>query len=143
MGEAPMTSLGALVEQLFSRKQEVASVIEEQSKLNDTKLIFEVENNLRVSSKTWKGDLIPFDTRIWDEQKYEVYNLPENLRIDLKQVYSDIGMANQIVWLATRFNRRSRVMEEAYSQIRLNIADRLNKIKQNVEQGQLIDQKDK
>lgn len=127
------TWLGALTSLFTDKNPEAGSVIKQQAKVTDSKLMAEVENNLRITSEPWTGDLIPYDTSVWDAEQYEVYQLPTNLRNDLKQVYADIGLANQIAWLAQEFNRRSPEVDESYKRMRTSIAERLLRIKQNVE----------
>lgn len=128
-----MTVLGALASVFASIKSEVPSVVEEQPKSTDHRLIDEVDNNLRVTSEFWTGDLVPFDTRVWDEQQYEIYQLPTNLRNELLQVYADIGLANQIVWFSKEFNRGSPRLIEGYVGLRTRIAERLQRIMQELE----------
>ena len=130
-------SSGASILPFISRKPEASSVIEEPSKLADPELMSEVENNLKISSEPWTGELIPFDTRVWDGQQYEVYQLPTSLRNDLKQVYTDMGLANQLVWLSTEFNRGNPDIYENYGRMRASIAERLHRIRQKsrVESG--------
>ena len=93
----------------------------------------EVDNNLRIASEPWTGELIPFQTNVWDAEQYEVYRLPVNLRNDLKQGYDMMRLANQIVWLSAEFNNRSQNIDETYRRMHTSIAERLHRTKQNVE----------
>ncbi len=136
--EPQTTSLGASTLPFTSRNPEVPLVIEEQPKLLDPKLMAEVKNNFRISSEPWTGELIPFHTRVWDAEQYELYELPTNQRNDLKQVYDMIGQANQIIWFSTEFNCRDQNIDETYRRIRTIIAERLHRIKKNVEYSLLI-----
>ena len=124
------TSSVSITSPFTSEKTEAPSVIKEQPKLTTPRLMAEVDDNLRISSEPWTGELIPFDTRVWDAQQYEVYQLPINLRNNLKQVYADIGLANQIVWFSTEFNRKSQEVDESYRRMRTSIAEELRRIKQ-------------
>ena len=114
-------------------KVEAPSVVKEQPKFTSSSLVDEVDNNLRVTSEAWTGDLVPFDTRIWDARQYEVYEIPVNVRNNLRQVYADINLANQIVWLSKEFNRNSPRLVEGYTGLRTSIAERLHRIKQEIE----------
>ena len=131
--EPQTTSLGASTLPFTSGNPEAPLLVEEQPKLPDPELLVEVENNLRIVSEPWTGELIPFHTSVWDAEQYEVYQLPTNLRNDLKQVYDMIRLANQIVWLSAEFNRRSQNIDETYRIMRTSITERLHRIKQNVE----------
>jgi hypothetical protein len=131
--EPQMTVLGALASVFASTNPEVPSVLEEQPKSADHRLMDEVDNNLRVTSEFWTGDLVPFDTRVWDEQQYKVYQLPTNLRNELLEVYADINLANQIVWFSKEFNRGSPRLIEGYAGLRTRIAERLQRIMQELE----------
>ena len=115
-----------------SGNPEVPLVVEEQLKLQDLELMTEVDDNLRIASESWTGELIPFHTSVWDAEQYEVYELPTKLRNDLKHVYDIIDLANQIVWLSAEFNRRSHDADETYKRMRTSIAETLHRIKQNV-----------
>ena len=131
--ESQTTSSGASTLPIPSGNPESPLLVEEQPKLPDPELIVEVENNLKIVSEPWTGKLIPFHTSVWDAEQYEVYQLPTNLRNDLKQVYDMIRLANQIVWLSAEFNRRSQNIDETYRIMRTSITERLHRIKQNVE----------
>jgi hypothetical protein len=131
--EPQMTVLGALASVFTSTKPEVPSVVEEQPKSADRRLMDEVDNNLRVTSEFWTGDLVPFDTRVWDEQQYQLYQLPTNLRNELLEVYADINLANHIVWFSKEFNRGSPRLIEGYAELRTRIAERLQRIMQELE----------
>ena len=131
--EPQTTSVNDSTLPFTSGNPEVPLVVEEQLKLQDPELMTEVDDNLRIASESWTGELIPFHTSVWDAEQYEVYELPTKLRNDLKQVYDIIRLANQIVWLSAEFNRRSQNIDETYRIMRTSITERLHRIKQNVE----------
>ena len=117
----------------ISATPEAPPVVQQRAKLTDPRLVAEINNNLRITTEPWSGDLIPFDTQVWDAQQYEVYQLPTDLQNDLSQVYADIRLANHIVWFSTEFNHRSQHLGESYTKIRTSIAERLHRITQNVQ----------
>ena len=130
--EPQTTILDALSLLFISEKPEVPSLIKEQPKLIDIKFITEVENNLSMVSERWTGELIHFDTSAWDAQQYDIYDLPSFLRNDLEEVYDLMSLANNITWISTEFNRRTKDMDETYSRIYTSIATRLRRVKQYV-----------
>jgi hypothetical protein len=100
-------------------------------------LFVEIENNQRIASQTWTGNLQPFQTQVWDTKRDEVHLLPAELREELTQAYFDMSLANSIVWLATEMGRRSSSLDESYLKLCIGIADRLNRLKSPIEQLRL------
>jgi hypothetical protein len=100
-------------------------------------LFVEIENNQRIASQTWTGNLQPFQTKVWDTKRDEVHLLPAELREELTQAYFDMSLANSIVWLATEMGRRSSSLDESYLKLCASIADRLNRLKSPLEQLRL------
>jgi hypothetical protein len=93
-----------------------------------SKLIAEIEDNRRLSSSEWVGELQPFKTNVWDNQGEEVHSLPTEIRNELGEAYSDMALANSITWLSTEMKRRSPSLDESYTRLRNNISERLNRI---------------
>ena len=114
------------------RTEEVG--IEEQLKLPAAALLAEVKNNCRTATEPLTDKLLPFQTDIWDAHQYETNKLPAKLRENLEQVYTDIRLANSIVWVSTEFNRRSRSLDEHYQRLCTSIAERLDRIRPLIEQ---------
>jgi hypothetical protein len=100
-------------------------------------LFDEIENNRRIASQTGSGNLQAFPTKVWDTKRDEVNSLPTELREELTQAYSDMTLANSIVWLATEMGRRSSSLDESYLKLCTGIADRLNRLKPSIEQLRL------
>lgn len=91
-------------------------------------LVAEVDANRRVASGAWNGKLQQFQTRAWDNRGDEVHELPPDLREQLAEAYSDMSLANSIVWLATEMGRRSDSLDDSYSKLRTSIAGRLDQV---------------
>jgi len=53
---------------------------------------------------------------------------------DLEQVYTDIRLANSLAWLSSEFSRRTPSLNENYMRLRTNIVERLERVKQQMEQ---------
>ena len=109
------------------------AVVEEQLKFTAASLLAEVENNHRIATEPLTDKLLPFQSDAWGAHQYEVNKLPTNLRDDLEQVYTDISMANSIVWVSTEFNRRTQSLDTHYRQLCTSIAERLDRIKPLIE----------
>ena len=118
-------------------KPETAAVVLEPPKTTVPDLFVEIENNQRIASQTWTGNLQPFQTKVWDTKRDEVHLLPAELREELTQAYFDMSLANSIVWLATEMGRRSSSLDESYLKLCASIADRLNRLKSPLEQLRL------
>lgn len=92
-------------------------------------LFLEIEHNRRVASAEWKGELQLFVMRAWENRGDEVRSLPTEIRGELGEAYSDMALANSIVWLSTEMARRSPSLDESYVKLCINITERLNRIK--------------
>ena len=121
-------------EETTRQEAEEVEVVEEQLKFTTDGLLAEVKNNHRIATEPLTDKLLPFQTDVWGTHQYEVNKLPANLRDELEQVYTDIRLANSIVWMSTEFNRRSQSLDEHYQQLCTSIAERLNKVKTAIEQ---------
>lgn len=129
--------LGLIVRFLKKRlvtKSETTAVVEEQLKPIVLDLLTEVENNRRVATKPWSGELLPFQTELCLTSQDEVHKLPVNLRDGLTQAYADIRLANGVVWLSTELGRRSQNLDEHYLKLCGNIAAALDKVAPLLEQ---------
>ena len=99
-----------------------------------TGLLEEVKNNHKIASEPLVDKLLPFQTDAWDARQYELDKLPKNLRDELEQAYTDIRLANSIVWVSTEFNRRTPSLDENYRRLCASIVERLDKVKPLIEQ---------
>ena len=111
-----------------------AELVEEHLKSTADGLLAEVKNNRRIATEPLTDKLLPFQIDVWGTHQYEVNKLPANLRNELEQVYTDIRLANSIVWMSTEFNRRSQSLDDHYRQLCTSIAERLNRVKTVIEQ---------
>lgn len=109
----------------YFRKSRGATVAKEQVKSKTPDILVEVETNLAISTRSWTGELLPFQTSIWDNNHGEVDSLPAELQEELTEAYADMHLANSIVWLSTDLGRRSEDLDESYNKLRAKIAERL------------------
>jgi len=91
-------------------------------------IVREIENNYKVASQPWSGELLPFQTNIWEQSPQEVHALPNDIQESLTQAYADIRLANSIVWLSTELGRRSSNLDENYKKLCASVASRFEKI---------------
>ncbi len=117
----------------FVRKRQTTSVVEKQVRDALPDLLEEVENNLKVATEPWAGELRPFETRMGDVLQDKVSKFPANLQGSLTQIYIDIRLANSIVRLSTEFQRRSANLDESYVKLCASIAEKINRIKPLIE----------
>ena len=128
--------LGGLISYLMARfskkpllnKREAAAVVEEQLKCTLPELLAEIENNCRIATEPWTGNLLSFETQVCSTSQDELRSLPTKLRTDLTKAYDDIRLANGIVWLSTELGRRSQNLDEYYMKLCTNIAKTLDSI---------------
>jgi len=91
-------------------------------------IVAEIESNYRIASEPWTGQLLSFQTGVWDVSPNKVNALPADLQEDLTQAYADIRLANSIVWLSTELGRRSSNLDENYTKLCISITTRFERI---------------
>lgn len=88
----------------------------------------ELDANLIIASTPWTDKLLPFQTTVWDSKHDEDKLLITTRMQELIQLYVDIGLANNIIWMATELGHRSKELDESYTKLCKNIAERINYI---------------
>jgi hypothetical protein len=121
-----------------SKKPEAPPVVAEQVKLTvpgllADELLAEVKQNRKIAAEPLGDNLLPFQTGVWDAHQYEVDRLSADLRDDLEQAYTDMRLANSLVWLSTEFSHRTPSLNDNYAKLRASIAERLDKINSLIE----------
>jgi hypothetical protein len=109
--------------------------VQEQSKFTLSGLLTEVKRNRKMAGEVTADSLQLFQTKLWDAHQYRVDDLPTKLRDDLEQVYIDMHLANNIVWLSTEFGRRTPEITENYTKLCTRIVQGLDRIEQRLESG--------
>ena len=112
--------------------------LHEPAKFPIPELLVEIEHNLKIITEFSGDNLLSLQSDVWDAHRYSAHRLPVNLREQLTEVYSDIHVLKQIAWFLTEFDYRSSFLNELYSERIPTIAERLQRIKQNIENGALI-----
>ena len=108
-----------------AQKQEKAPVIEKSEAAPRSDFIEELKANLVVATTPWADKLLPFQTGCWDTNHGEGESLLIAHYQDLIQLYVDIGLANNIVWLATEMGHRSKELDDSYIKLCVNIAEKI------------------
>jgi hypothetical protein len=106
----------------------ITPVPEKQAGILKTDLILEIEGNLAIAGRPISGKMVPFQTKCWDSKHGESDLFLNAHYQDLIQLYVDIGLANNIVWLATEINHRSKELDESYVRLCSGIVENIKKI---------------
>jgi hypothetical protein len=85
--------------------------------------IAEVRINLAIATMPWTGKPLPFQTACWDIKQNTNGSFFTNHLKEWIQVYADISLANNIVWMATEIGHRSHELDESYLKLCGSIAE--------------------
>jgi len=107
--------------------------VHEPAKFPLHELLVEMEHNLKIVTEFSGDNLLPLQSNVWDAGRYLAHKLPVNLREQLVQVYSDIHLLNEIVRVSTELGYRSSFLDERYGKRVTSVAEKLQRMKQNVE----------
>ena len=112
----------------FSREPEIINpkrpaVRKSESPQSD--IVKELETNLAIATTPWSDKLLPFQTSCWDSRPAEDGPLHITYFEDLIQLYIDVGLTNNIVWMSTEFGHRSKELDESYMKLCASIAERI------------------
>ena len=92
------------------------------------KLLAEVQENRATAGRPWSDRPLPFKNAAWDDVSGGIFQCGADLREELIQAYTDMGLANNIVWLADDLGRRSDSLDKHYRQLCQSIAGRLERV---------------
>jgi hypothetical protein len=109
--------------EIINPKRPYIAVRENESPQSD--IVKELETNLAIATRPWSDQLLPFQTSCWDSRPAEDEPLQTTYFEDLIQLYIDVGLANNIVWMATEFGHRSKELDESYMKLSASIAERI------------------
>ena len=99
-----------------------------QNESSKSDIVKELEINLSIATTLWSDKLLPFQTSFWDSKHTEDEPLLTSHIQDLIQLYIDVGLANNIVWMSTEFGHRSKELDESYMKLCASIAGRIKEI---------------
>ena len=122
------TDTKPLVQEPTNNEPKIAPAVEKREGPLKSDLIIEIEANLVIASKPWSDKLISFHTKCWDSKHGESDLFLNTHYQELIQLYVDIGLANNIAWLATEINHRSKELDESYIKLCSNIVYTIKRI---------------
>lgn len=104
------------------------AISEQTGKVLGDDVLSEVSANLKIAKQSRIGQPEPFNTEVWDSKNSEISYLPVELRYELGEAYTDIRLANNIVWLVTEVGGASTDFKRSYEILCGKIAERLSGI---------------
>jgi flagellar biosynthesis GTPase FlhF len=90
----------------------------------------EIRSNLKIATSPWLGKLLTFQTKTMDNNPGVFDFFSTSYGNDLREAYTDMAMANNIVWMVTDLSINSKDLEASYIKLCSKIAERLAKILQ-------------
>ena len=109
-------------------EQKIIPPVEKQEISAKSDFITELQTNLTIANTPWADKLISFQTKCWTTNHGESNPLLTSHHQELIQLYVYIGLANNIVWLATEIGHRSQELDDSYIKLCQGIADNIKKI---------------
>jgi len=107
-----------------------ASLVE--SKLMPGDVIAELDHNLaRIHSFDGK-QLLPLQVRAWQSYLSLNNKLTTDLEFQLEQIYYDLGLWNNVVWMSSELLNRTDFSNRQYKEILLNIEQRIQSIRNSI-----------
>jgi hypothetical protein len=113
--------------------------VHEPAKFPVPELLVEIEHNLKICNEFTGDNILPLQSDVWNAIRDTASQLPNNLREQLEKVYFDVHLLNHIVSSSAKLDYRNSVLNELYRKRIPIIAERLQGIKQNIENGALIE----
>jgi hypothetical protein len=81
-----------------------------------------------IATTPWSNKVLPFQTSSWDSGHGEGEVLLAPHIHEIIQLYIDIGLANNMVLMATEIGHRSKELDESYMRLCTNTAEGAKKI---------------
>ena len=118
---------------------EIIPIRENKKETTRSVFIIELETNLAIATTRWADKPILFQTEYWDDKQEKIEPVIESHLQELIQLYVDIDLANNVVWLATEMNHISKELDESYIKLCAGISERIQKIMQpNKQQNHVL-----
>jgi len=107
-----------------------ASLVESKPMPGD--VIAELDHNLaRIHSFDGK-QLLPLQVRAWQSYLSLNNKLTTDLEFQLEQIYYDLGLWNNVVWMSSELLNRTDFSNREYKEILLNIEQRIQSIRDSI-----------
>ena len=87
----------------------------------------EIEENFQMAQNCQADKPVPFKTEVWETKGQSIRGLGLELQYELAEVYTDIYLANNLIWLLTEINSGNQKLTTAYAELCSKIAERLKK----------------
>jgi hypothetical protein len=97
-----------------------------------THILEEISANIKIAAAPPNAKPEAFFSEIWDTKSSEIGALPVDLQYELGEAYTDIRLANNIVWLIKELGANSPDFAENYSKLCLKITERLTAISERI-----------
>ena len=88
----------------------------------------ELESNLNVATAPWSGKVTAFQTTAWDANPDKIEPGLAEKRAEITEVYIDIRLANNIVWISNELGNKSPNLDESYRKLCTKIAERIGNL---------------
>ena len=87
----------------------------------------ELESNLSIATAPWSGK-VTFQTSAWDTSQDKIEPELADKHTEITEVYIDIRLANNIVWISNELGNKSPNLDESYRKLCAKIAERIGKV---------------
>lgn len=88
----------------------------------------ELESNLSIATAPWSGKVTAFKTTAWDTSQDKIEPELADRQGEITEVYIDIRLANNIVWISNELGNKSPNLDESYRKLCAKIAERIGKV---------------
>ncbi len=112
----------------FVKKRQTAVQPQQAVRPPKSDLVLEVESNLAIASAPWTGKLTSFQTKALDADRNRIESLTQELKNEITEAYTDMRLANTLVWLSMDVGHRSKDLDESYLKLCNKITERLERI---------------
>jgi hypothetical protein len=126
--ELKLSSIPDVLKEVEIINQQITRSDVRQNESSKSGIVKELETNLVIANTPWSGKVLPFQTSSWDSKHAEDEPLLTRHFQELIQLYVDVGLANNIAWMATEFGHRSKELDESYIRLCDIIAERIKGI---------------
>jgi hypothetical protein len=116
------------ITQLEEKQKGLVKMRERHEESPQSEMIRELETNFTIASMPWADKLLPFQTRSWDLSSGEDVPVLNAHFQELINLYVDISLANNIVWMATEIGHRDKELDESYTKLCKVIGERSQRL---------------
>jgi hypothetical protein len=120
------------VEDVLPNKTQLTTAPKIESILISKDLFAELDNNLAIINNFDGKVLLPLRNTAWLAHLSSNDKLITDLEHQLGDVYTDISLWNNMVLITTELIRKDNFVDDLYQKSLLNIAERLQTIRQNI-----------